>query len=35
LVENMLNYFASLTVAQAVEPGGKLCNVWGDIKRLY
>jgi hypothetical protein len=35
LMENMLNYLASLMVPQAVEPGGKLHNVWGDVKRLY
>lgn len=35
LMENMLNYLASLMVPQAVEPGGKLHNVWGELKRLY
>lgn len=35
LMENMLNYLAGLTVAQAVEPGGKLHSVWGKLKRLY
>jgi hypothetical protein len=35
LVENMLNFMASLTVLKAVEPEGKVQTLWGNIKSLY